>query len=833
MTKLEKLKLLSELNSALNDFSATTDKKLIPKAAIRLTEILSKLGATTTANDIDEVASIDDEPIEDEYSDNPNDENYRYADTGYIAGSHKERASSRIKDLAKDGLTVKATDIEWDEIESDALIAEDVIVKANIIGEVDYQALKDQEMKPGTAFLIQKVLASIAPQPHWDRIEFIKTSVTGRDITRYGSNALVNAVAHFDAIPIAEQKALSRRAYVNGINTLKARLTEDKSIIDAHNLVNVLKDIKEEMRGLNVSANDESEYNEALTNVGDQREYIERRSKEFENEYKEVEARVAKDLDLRIGTSNPGVVEYRQGKFAISSMRGSYHTRLASMQAWVSDQYPSIQFSNRYARDIAPIITDEDMNRYIEFEKERSRLNLAGRLKAMSNTLSTFAWISLGPRFWNIVELQSDAFIKHANNSLKGKYNDWDLTIKPEVTPGNSEGETKKGKKKSTFELVVADNIERIGGDPVTVNSTEDLKDTFGFRDIQSGTWVLKDKTSAKFHVENAAAAMMDLSDIIGIDPQSLAFGGRLALAIGARGSKGAKAHYEPVQRVINITKMKGGGSLGHEWFHAMDNILGEVLGADGATGAGKFLSIDPDLIIEKSGKLSVAFLNLQKAMLEGDIKSPETFSITKKLIDHATYNINENSRGLPGSIFKTKDAIEALGIIDQRLGSLFSSKMKKNHKEWRRAAVAFHNQDKAEQDVTIATGKPTSQYLANSKLIDAERSRPYWSTTHEMAARAFQAFVEDNLKDQDRKNDYLSYGADNTLYANHNAYPEGDERKRINKAFKDLFHVIKEDKIFENAAKDEAMMDAIFGTKSYLFDDEQSALHDLFADHD
>lgn len=47
--------------------------------------------------------------------------------TQYIVGSHTEHASSCIKDLAKGGITVKATDIGWDEIGSDALIAEDVI----------------------------------------------------------------------------------------------------------------------------------------------------------------------------------------------------------------------------------------------------------------------------------------------------------------------------------------------------------------------------------------------------------------------------------------------------------------------------------------------------------------------------------------------------------------------------------------------------------------------------------------------------------------------------------------------------------------------------------
>ncbi|MBR2748247.1 MAG: hypothetical protein IKD95_07880, partial [Bacteroidales bacterium] len=36
----------------------------------------------------------------------------------------------------------------------------------------------------------------------------------------------------------------------------------------------------------------------------------------------------------------------------------------------------------------------------------------------------------------------------------------------------------------------------------------------------------------------------------------------------------GALAHYEPMKEVINLTRMKGAGSLAHEWFHALDNQL-------------------------------------------------------------------------------------------------------------------------------------------------------------------------------------------------------------------------------------------------------------------
>lgn len=565
----------------------------------------------------------------------------------------------------------------------------------------------------------------------------------------------------------------------------------------------------------------------------EQREFIENRSFEFESEYKAAEKLALENLDVPNDTAKEqGFVEYVGGSFRAARRRGSYYARQTSMRSWLAEKYPNVEFNKRFARDIAPVVVNEDIDKYKELVDDVERIALANKLVALVDPLSTLAWISLGERFWNIVELQSDAFIKHANRAIKGKYNDWELTIKPDKGPSDEQGKH-KGKRKSTFELIVADSIERVGGDPVTINSTEELKDTFGFRDIQSGNWVLKDKTSAKFHVENAAAAMMDLSDIVGIDPKSLAFGGRLALALGARGTKGALAHYEPVQRVINITKMKGGGSLGHEWFHAIDNILGEVLGVDGATGAGKYLSIDPMMVAEKSINLSVAFAKLQEAMKTGDVRAPEVFRITDKDVELALLNIKANSTRLAKLIFDAKDAKEAVEIVDAKLGSPHRPKRRKNHNQWRKVAVAFFNQDKVGEPIVLSTGEPISEFYANSKKLDAERSKPYWSTTHEMAARAFQAFLEDSLKDQDRRNDYLSYGADNALYGGfHQAYPEDEERKKINLAFKNLFEVIKSEKIFENASADQVMMDAIFGAPSVLFDEEQLELNRLFSDN-
>ena len=98
----------------------------------------------------------------------------------------------------------------------------------------------------------------------------------------------------------------------------------------------------------------------------------------------------------------------------------------------------------------------------------------------------------------------------------------------------------------------------------------EMFADMFGFRGVQFGNWV-EQKTRIK-DLNEAYDALVDLSKVLNIPTRAIALNGTLGLAFGARGHKGALAHYEPDTVVINLTKMKGAGSLAHEWFHALDN---------------------------------------------------------------------------------------------------------------------------------------------------------------------------------------------------------------------------------------------------------------------
>jgi len=102
----------------------------------------------------------------------------------------------------------------------------------------------------------------------------------------------------------------------------------------------------------------------------------------------------------------------------------------------------------------------------------------------------------------------------------------------------------------------------------------------FGFRGVQFGNYVEQGRRA--MDLNDAYDALMDMSAIVGIPSRAVSLNGTLGLAFGARGSGGinpAAAHYESDNIVINMTKASGAGSLGHEWFHAMDHYFGSKKG--------------------------------------------------------------------------------------------------------------------------------------------------------------------------------------------------------------------------------------------------------------
>lgn len=101
--------------------------------------------------------------------------------------------------------------------------------------------------------------------------------------------------------------------------------------------------------------------------------------------------------------------------------------------------------------------------------------------------------------------------------------------------------------------------------------SVEETLTRFKFKGFEFGNWLSQAERYDVFRTFQFCLADMQHwlgSTNLGLDHQ-------IAVAFGARGSKGAFAHYEPVINVINMTKKKGAGSLLHEYAHAIDYTIG------------------------------------------------------------------------------------------------------------------------------------------------------------------------------------------------------------------------------------------------------------------
>lgn len=703
---------------------------------------------------------------DDGLSDDPNSPNYRYADVGYIPGSRKEEAAGVIRKARAEGRMLRGTDIDFTAIEETPREARALVIKSNLFGVVDWAAMKGGGTEPATAFLMDRVYASIAKEP-------------------------------------AEDSAQARRAYVLGLETLRTRLELCKT---PKELVASLDDIRDELLGSQLDA-DEAERYQDITD----------RAKALTEQLREIEAgqavaqnamyeasslsnKAQRDLDNRLSRGWSVGAEHEQ------AVRDTDQAYRASMKAWSAllDKNKPVVHQLKGARSA--------------LYQERAEIMGVAKARNLNSPVNR-AWMSMGDKFVKALMFRSssgsEAFARHVSNALSGDPKDWEWSEKGgDVIQGAPKAPTKK---RQTFALKVVDKFDRKGGRPVEVNSTLALQKLCGFRAVQSGNWVLDDRDSSKWHVEQSAGAMMDMADVLGISEEHLGFGGRLGLAFGARGKGGkgaATAQYEPVLRAINITKMNGGGGLGHESIHALDNILpGLLRGEPGA--ATEFATENPELVPE--GPIRDAFINLKRVLTEGEHRLAETIKFTPRTLGNARLNLDNPRNDIGRRIKAAGSAEAAVMAVDAYFGARNDKQTLKNKKNWRTIAAAYFLPE-GTTEAQLKTGKPVSQYMSEAIQLDGTKAGKYWSSTPEMAARAFQSYLEDKLASMDRQNDYLSCLADNKhhyfpdLGEPFKPYPEGEERARIGAAFDQLFKTLRDGKAFETALANTALLDSIFG---------------------
>ncbi len=362
--------------------------------------------------------------------------------------------------------------------------------------------------------------------------------------------------------------------------------------------------------------------------------------------------------------------------------------------------------------------------------------------------------------------------------------------------------------------------IKRTGGRVVLDNEVQAYKiiEEFDYKSLQLGNYV-KDK-EAKEHIRHYLGAMRDLEDVLGVDLKAVNQQGGLSLAIGARGSGNALAHYEPGHVIINLTKKKGDGSIAHEWFHFLDHFLGgQTLSTSRDT---MYMSHKKDAKRYNRGyrtssenKLERAFEELMYAINYGSGRGDNKIPKTYKPSTSTTY--------YPGVKKTYEDWQKRYAELEQKKEKLKNSNLDSDIKgmveqEYKdmegktpaqktiEAYLRYSNGDKVASYIAKLAGEPVTVMVNSysSKFMSGAVSfkSDYWRRPLELCARAFESYIQDKLEEKGLVNNYLVAGNDSSKgehkWASSNlerGYPQGEERKLINERFDSLFDALKKER--------------------------------------
>ncbi len=402
-----------------------------------------------------------------------------------------------------------------------------------------------------------------------------------------------------------------------------------------------------------------------------------------------------------------------------------------------------------------------------------------------------------------------------------------------DLESGKDKAEQKTTKKRKTaLKPPMLKGIERVGEDYRQNKNVEgqDYLNEFNFKGGEFGNWLNENERQQSLNY--GYDAFKDLAVALNIKPTDVTLNGELSIAFGARGSGNALAHYEPLRAVINLTKMRGAGSLGHEWIHAMDDLIGKQLGMKG------FMSDDI-----RNVAVPESFKNLMDTIKYKTLSPEESQLFNEKCLDERLDDfkkgLNQISRkgDTPEKEAKRQELIEAVvseakstsdytnivpndtsgrnmfkrdrstspafkTFIDFQANELEDNNPKRNI-EWcnaqRSTISSWVNTVKnpTEHDLNK---RVETKFYSDAQAIDGGFSKAghgYWQDPKEILARAGAVYIKDKLEEQGIRNDYLNGHSDQAgvelddekVYTS----PKGEERTAINAAFDKFFEEVKE----------------------------------------
>jgi hypothetical protein len=373
--------------------------------------------------------------------------------------------------------------------------------------------------------------------------------------------------------------------------------------------------------------------------------------------------------------------------------------------------------------------------------------------------------------------------------------------------------ELAKGRSKSGKTRFVPPQLSHVRRDGPDYRSGVEITgqhylDAFGFRGGEFGNWMNQNDRQASLNM--GFEALKDLASALQVSDRDIAYQGTLAIAFGARGSGNAAAHYEPLRKVINLTKMHGAGSLAHEWWHGLDDYLGTKMGANG--------------MLSEQPRLYAPFQKLIDTMKY----KPETPEQAAARTEAQTERTRKNAAGwldsaVLGSLKRhgSEEQMETYAVLKEAFlsgeaGSVEQiSAFKKSvtgrvipKSERERLEIFERMLSGLQAQEAPQIGRVETDFYRNSVRMgkECEKDGGYWDSNTEMTARAFACYIKDKLP---YRSDYLAGHADCAVtfvadkggkMAVLKAFPEGEERRAINAVFDEIVADLKREQILTHS---------------------------------
>lgn len=350
----------------------------------------------------------------------------------------------------------------------------------------------------------------------------------------------------------------------------------------------------------------------------------------------------------------------------------------------------------------------------------------------------------------------------------------------------------------------------------------EDYLTTFGLRGGQWGNYVPQKMRPELLN--KGFDSLCDLAEALELPNAAISWGGRLAIAFGARGRGGKEAaHYEPMQTVMNLTKLSGAGCVAHEVGHSLDHFLGtkatemglkawsrdpkqvDLLTNLQMTPAGDLtaMSGQEKLLRDLHARFDSIWLNSDPLTKPDIMEMAESWrskamslmmaqvSKWESIMQQPSVSPDELQRftDLAAKVRNPTKGDEMTSYTDGIVGMVHLPTIQHSPYSYGlgealtgvRSALTSYQEKHALPEDHQEIGRPRkTEYAKACERVDGA-GKPYYGQRAEMFARTFEALVVDAMQEKGSHNYFLVDGASGECF------PQGRERRKFNKTIAPL----------------------------------------------